>query len=105
MKQQDFCLLIGNQMIAELNNVTNQITGALITGATISVRVTDLDDNDVSGETWPVAMIEGDSGDYTAVIPETVVIVEGTKYRLKYVMTSPVAQTWEPLVTAKRRTG
>jgi len=60
--------------IVEVDKLTDQLGGQLISGATVSVTVKDTVGNDLAGETWPVAMPEVSAGLYRGNLPDTLVL-------------------------------
>lgn len=49
--------------------LTDQLTGNAVTGATVTVRIADADDNELLDET-PMDAVGGEDGNYRATIPD-----------------------------------
>ena len=62
-----------------LKCLIDNVTGATITTATVTARVLDLNDAELAGVTWPVAMSHVGNGDYRGVIPNDMVIAAEQK--------------------------
>lgn len=73
-------LYIGNDNTIELIDLYNEVTDAYITGATVACTLYDSDGNQVSGETWPLAMayVGGSNGAYRAVLADTLSLTPGS---------------------------
>jgi hypothetical protein len=76
-------LYIGNDTVLELESLRNELTGAYLNDATVTVTLEDTDGVDVAGDTWPVTMAHVASSDglYRATLKYTLSLVEGRKYR------------------------
>jgi hypothetical protein len=61
--------------LIQVNNVTDQKLGTAITGAEVNVTVYDRDGTEVSGPTWPVLLDEDGGGDYSGILPDTMVLL------------------------------
>lgn len=56
--------------IVDIDELTDQLGGQLISGATATVTVKDVSGNDLAGVTWPVAMAEVSAGLYRGNLPD-----------------------------------
>ena len=76
-------LFYQNDNLLELDALTNQRTGAYINNATVTVTLTDLDDTEVAGETWPLAMsyVAASDGKYRATLKDSLSLTEGQRYK------------------------
>lgn len=79
MATSQFTIFVNTDTVIEVKNLRNTITGALITGATVTARVLDSSDVAVTGVGDPLTLTEvpGNEGLYRATIPDTAAIVEG----------------------------
>jgi hypothetical protein len=73
-------LYIDNNAVAELKGLTNSVTGAIDTGATVNVTILDQSGTAVSGATWPVAMAHASGGTYRATLSSSLALIHGRKY-------------------------
>ena len=73
-------LRIGNSIVVELSGLTNSVTEAVDTGATMEVTLLDSAGAEVPGATWPMAMPHAGSGDYRATLPHTVELTDDAYY-------------------------
>ena len=71
----------------ELREFTSTLTGALITGATVTAVLEDSGGNQVTGgPAWPATMAEvddGRGGTYRLLLPSTLNITVGQRYKAK----------------------
>jgi hypothetical protein len=75
-------IYVGNDNLVEVPALKNELTGADINDATVTVSLADAAGNAVSGETWPKALtyVEGSHGIYRATLPYTLDLVPGGRY-------------------------
>ena len=82
----DVKLYIGNSNVVQLGTtaspLTNTTTGLVDTGATVTCTMYDMTDVEVTGETWPVSMIDGTGGIYRAALASGIAITEGDMYKI-----------------------
>lgn len=71
-----------NDNLLEVLGLKDEVAGSFLNGATVAVTVTDLKGNQVSGETWPLAMafVGGSNGDYRATLKENLGFTAGQEY-------------------------
>lgn len=74
-------LYVGNSNVAQLA-LTDGITEAAITGATVSCTLYDQDGAEVSGQVWPLTLTHVAAGVYRGTMDESIGIVAGRRYRL-----------------------
>ena len=74
-------LYIGNSNVIELQALTNTVTDAVDTGATVTVTITDTADVEVSGQVWPATMSHTSGGTYRATLEDDIALVARTKYK------------------------
>lgn len=72
----------GNDMTIEVRGLRNEVTGDNLNSATVAVTLTDANDVEVSGESWPLAMtyVTGSNGVYRATLPDTLVLADRARY-------------------------
>jgi Ethanolamine utilization protein EutJ (predicted chaperonin) len=75
-------LLLLNDMICEVAGLKNAVSGDVLTAATVTVSVKDLDGVDVPGVSWPVTATGDGAGTYQATLPDTMSLTLGQKYRI-----------------------
>lgn len=75
-------LYIGNDTILEVESLRNDLTGAYLNSATVTVTLEETDGVDVAGETWPktMAYVTGSNGTYRATLVYGLSLVAGRKY-------------------------
>ena len=82
----DVKLYIGNSNVLQLGTtddpVANSITGTTDTGATVTGTIYDMDDAEVTGETWPVTLSHNSGGIYQAVLSDSLSLTEHTNYQI-----------------------
>lgn len=74
-------LYLDNSNVIELRDLTNSVTGAADTGASVQVTITDASGIELSGETWPVLMAHAFAGTYRATLSSSINLVAGRYYR------------------------
>lgn len=86
--------------------LTDGITGAVITDATVVAQLEDAAGATVSGTTWPVTLSHVSGGVYRAAVSHGVVLTEGTDYVVEIQADkSGNRATWRVPVIAQQRTG
>lgn len=73
-------IYIDNNNVIKLLSVTNSITGAADTGATVTVTLKDSAGENVSGQTWPATMAHASGGTYRATLDADLVLQQNRKY-------------------------
>jgi hypothetical protein len=78
-------IYIANTNVVELADLVNGMTGATVTGATVSVTLTDSTGTSVTlatGSSWPLTMAaaSGATGSYRATLPHTLTLTTGATY-------------------------
>lgn len=79
--------------------------GNLITGATVQATVYEDDRaTEVGGQAWPLSLTDNGSGNYSAVLEDTMTLVLGRRYWIKVVIESGGADDtrWQRVVAALR---
>lgn len=76
-----FVYYIGNDNIIELDGLKNDLTGAPLDAATVTVTLTDAHGAEVGGDTWPrtLAHVPGSRGLYRAILPHTLALAENQR--------------------------
>jgi hypothetical protein len=81
MGTSTFQIFVNTDMVLAVENFTDSVSGALITGATVTADVFDSDDMLVTGAGSPITLVEvvGAVGLYRGTIPDTAsIVVEDT---------------------------
>ena len=73
-------LYLDNSNVIELRSLTNSVTGAVDTGATVNVTIVDSAGTEVTGQSWPVAMGHASAGTYRATLDAAIKLIAGRKY-------------------------
>ena len=75
-------LLIGNDMILELEGLTNGLTGEVLNDATVAVTLLDAEGGEVGGDVWPktMAYVAESLGVYHALLVYTLALEAGNRY-------------------------
>lgn len=96
-----------NDMVIEVDQVTNKLTGALIDDATITATLQDSTATNVSGITWPVTVPFVSTGLYRAIVDKAAAIIASEAYTLIVDLTAPggIDAHWEIAVGGETRTG
>ena len=63
-----------SDIVLELQALTDAVTGAAITTATVTARVTDAAGVSIGGATWPVTLAHVAAGTYRGLLPYGMVI-------------------------------
>ncbi len=82
-------LIVGNDNVVYCLGVRNELTGEYINDALVEGTLTDLDDNPVAGQTWPMAFdyVLNSQGNYRFLLENTVDLVAGAYYKLNINLT------------------
>lgn len=102
-------LYIDNDNVLTLVGLQNSVSAAYLNAATVAVTLTDADDTEISGETWPLTMsyVSGSDGNYRATLPDTLTGLT-TLDELSATITADagagLAAKWVIPLTAKTRT-
>jgi hypothetical protein len=75
-------LYVGNDSVLEVAALKNELTGADLNAAAVTVQLKDSTGVDVAGETWPknMAYVAGSKGIYRATLPYTLALAAGGRY-------------------------
>jgi len=73
-------LYIGNTTILELQDLTNSVSGAVITTATVVATLTDSKGVEVVGQTWPVTLAHIATGTYRATLENDLTLTANRAY-------------------------
>ncbi len=94
---------LGDEIDAPL---TDAVTGAVITDATVTGRLEDVAGTAVSGETWPVNLTHVSGGVYRGAVAYAVAVQEGVSYYAEIVAErSGSRSTWRVPVRVQQRVG
>lgn len=80
-------LFVGNDTVLEVDVLKNELTGAYMNSATVTVSLADESGNAVVGESWPKTLnyVSGSDGTYRATLAYGMVLVVGRKYNAQVV--------------------
>lgn len=75
-------IYVGNDNELEVAGLRNEMTGADMNNATVTVRLTTTAGVDVDGAAWPKTLpyVAGSNGLYRATLPYTLTLVPGGRY-------------------------
>lgn len=100
-----------NTNVVEVPSLTNGLTDALVTGATVTCTIVDAAGTQVVGATgfsWPISLsaVSGATGSYYGVLPHTLTLAAGTVYYAQIAADAGVDLQgyWEVPVRAVTRT-
>lgn len=84
--------------------LTDEITGAVITDATVTARFLDLGGTEVAGETWPVALAHVSGGVYRGAASYAVAVSLGVQYVAEITATKDASRAqWRLPVVVRER--
>lgn len=77
-----FVLFEGNDMVLEVSELRNEISGELINSATVTVSLSDADGNPVAGNAWPLSLeyIADSDAIYRATLADTLGLMPDARY-------------------------
>lgn len=100
-------IYVGNDSVLEVTALRNEMTGADINNAAVSVTLKTSNGAQVDGETWPKAMayVDGSRGIYRATLPYTLKIITGGRYIATIVADAGLGlrASWDVEVVARGR--
>jgi hypothetical protein len=72
----------GNDMVLELSELMNEITGEIINNAVVTVTLSDEAGAPVNGNSWPLPLeyIIGSDGIYRAILADTLALTPDARY-------------------------
>lgn len=75
-------LYTGNDMVLELSNLTNDVTGELLDAADVQVTLLRTDGTPVEGAEWPLSLLHvaGSRGMYRVTLPYTMILAINGRY-------------------------
>lgn len=75
-------LFEGNDMVLEVSALRNEVTGAFLNNATVSVSLSDSEGNPVDGNAWPLALeyVSGSDGIYRVTLADTLALTADARY-------------------------
>jgi len=96
-----------NDMVIEVSDVIDAITGNPIDDAIINGTLKDSTGTDVPGVTWPQTLPNVGTGLYRIAIDKAALVISGQLYTLSIVLVTPggVDAYWEVAVGGEVRTG
>lgn len=99
-------IYLGNTSIIELQSLTNSVTDAAITNATVTARIVDNTGASVSGQTWPLTLTHVSAGTYRGTIENDIGISLDKIYTaiIDADVSGVGAARWEVPVTTADRT-
>lgn len=100
-------LYVGSDMLLEVEGLSDDVTGASVNNASVSVTLYDAAGSEVGGETWPKAMpyVPNTDALYRATMPDTLGLTANERYRAHVVADGGPGRcaTWELDLLAKTR--
>lgn len=100
-------LYVGNDMMIEVEGLTNEATGQIVNDAAVAVTLLDTQGNQVGGQVWPLTMgyVAETDGIYRATLADTLGVVVNTRYlaRITADAGSGRRSEWDIDVLASRR--
>lgn len=102
-----FKIFVGNDMRVYARGLKDA-SGLLMTGATVQATLYESDGvTEVSGQTWPLSMVEVSDGNYEATLAKEANVTADTQYEVKVTaVASDIDGEWkEPVIATKRRFG
>jgi hypothetical protein len=103
-------LYIDNNNVIELQSLTNDATGVVDTGATVTVTIQDTSGDSVAGQVWPATLsLVSESpltGKYRATLDYDLVLLANRKYRAVVTAVGSGGEVgkWEVPAVARVRT-
>lgn len=98
-------LYLGTDHVLELPQLTNGLTGAVVTGANVTVTLYDAFGSTVSGQDWPLVLVESSNppGRYYGTLSAELVIKERENLIAKVVANAGVGlkRTWVTPIKAR----
>lgn len=75
-------LYVGNDTILEIDNLKNELTGAFLTAASVTVTLKDSTGANVIGDTWPKTLtyLASSNGVYRCTLLHALALVAGRRY-------------------------
>lgn len=75
-------LYVDNDMVLQIDDLKDEITGAAATTAAVSVTLSDEQGNEVLGAQWPLSLVHvaGSNGTYRTTLPYTLEVTPGARY-------------------------
>lgn len=75
-------LFVGNDNILEVSDLKNELTGADLNAATVTVTLKDAAGANVTGDTWPKTMtyVTGSKGTYRTTLLYSMPLTAGDRY-------------------------
>lgn len=75
-------LFEGNDMMLEVAGLKNELTGAFMNSATVTVSLADNDGEPVDGNAWPLPLqyVADSDGVYRATLADTLDLTSNTRY-------------------------
>lgn len=73
---------VANTNVLDLIGLKSEIEDTFINDAAVSVTVTDIDDVNIAGASWPLTMayVAASQGNYRAILSDTLPLVAKTSY-------------------------
>ena len=73
-------IFVGNTTILELQELTNTVSGAAVTTATVTATIETSQGTDIGGQTFPLTLSHVSAGTYRGTIENDLAIVAGRTY-------------------------
>lgn len=77
-----FILFADNDMVLEISKLRNDVTGAFLNAAMVTVRLLNEDGTPVTGSAWPLPLdyVSDSEGVYRAILADTLVLTNASRY-------------------------
>lgn len=100
----DLTLWVNNSNYLELNTLTDSVTGAPITDATVTATIYDQAGVELPGQAWPISLPHDTGGTYRGAVEPTLEITAGKHYRATVLATATgLSGRWNPICKAVTR--
>lgn len=100
-------LYVGNTNVVEVADLHNEVTGAEVNDATVTLTLKDSDGDNVAGETWPLTMayVTDSDGLYRATLVDTLPLTDNGRYtaEISAVVSGSLKAFWRLDCLAKTR--
>lgn len=99
-------LLAGQDNVIYCLGVRNELTGEYINDAVVEGTLTDMQDNEVGGQVWPMVFdyVLGSEGNYRFLVENTADLVAGEYYKMNINLTGDgLTASWSYTLKAEKR--
>lgn len=101
-------IYLDNDNLLTVDSVSDATDGMYINDATVTCTLTDTEDNEVTGQAWPLALsyVSGSNGKYQGLLEDSLVLTKDVKYLAKITIdggSDLIANFRKPLFASYRR--